>query len=66
MIFWVVVQAAWWWLDINISEYHAASIFRVEVCGEWKVDTDKGQVWGGVGVRWIIVQANRMHWRKVS
>jgi len=33
-----------WWLDTNISEDHAASIFRVEVCGEQKVDIDIGRV----------------------
>jgi len=28
-----------WLLGTNVLEDHAASIFRVEVRGEWKVDT---------------------------
>jgi hypothetical protein len=35
---------AMWWLDVNISEDHAAFIFRVEVHGERKVDIAMGRV----------------------
>jgi hypothetical protein len=38
------------WLDTNISGDYAASIFAVEVCGEWEVDIDiGGRVRGKVG-----------------
>jgi hypothetical protein len=37
-------------LDTNVSEDHAASIFRVEVCSERKVDTNIGRVCRGIGI----------------
>jgi hypothetical protein len=40
-----------WWLDSNVSEGRAASIFRAEMRGERKVDIDTGRVWGGLGLR---------------
>jgi hypothetical protein len=42
-----------WQLDTNVSEDCAASIFRVEVHGKQKLDTDIDRVQGGVGVRWV-------------
>jgi hypothetical protein len=48
-----------------MSEDCAASIFRIEMCSDWKVDIDLGGVCRGVGVRWVTVQANRRHGRKV-
>jgi hypothetical protein len=35
-----------WWLDTNVSEDRAVSIFRVEMRGDGKVDIDTGRVWG--------------------
>jgi hypothetical protein len=32
-----------WWLNTNVSEDHAASIFRVEVHGERKVNIGMGK-----------------------
>jgi hypothetical protein len=39
----------------NISDHCAASVFRVEVHGEWKVAIDISRVRGGVEVRWVII-----------
>jgi hypothetical protein len=33
-----------WWLGITVLEDYAASIFRIEVHGEGKVDIDIGRV----------------------
>jgi hypothetical protein len=33
-----------WWLDTNVSGDHVASIFRVEMHGEWEEDIDTGRV----------------------
>jgi hypothetical protein len=30
--------------NVNVLGNHAASIFRVEVCGKWEVDIDIGRV----------------------
>jgi len=42
VVFWAVVPCSR--VDTTISKDHAGSIFRVLACGEWKVDTDIGQV----------------------
>jgi hypothetical protein len=41
MILWVVMPCN---VDTSILEDFAASIFRVEVCGEWTVDIGIGNV----------------------
>lgn len=43
-----LLQHIVWWLDTNVSEDCAASIFWDEVLGVWKMDTDVGWVWGWV------------------
>jgi hypothetical protein len=52
-----------WWLDTNISRNHAACIFGVEMHGEQKVDIYIGRIWGGVGVKGVIMWASRKHTR---
>jgi hypothetical protein len=44
-----------WWLDTNVSDDRAASIFSIKVYGKRKVNIDISRVWGGAGVRWVIM-----------
>jgi len=43
----------------------AASIFIVEVYGEWKADIEMDRVLGRVGAKWVTVQTNRKCGREV-
>jgi len=56
-----------WWLDTNISEECAASIFRVEMCGEQKMDTEIGRIWRGRGkVDYSASQQNALEERTLN
>jgi hypothetical protein len=48
-----------------ISNIHIIMVFYDELCSEWKVDIDIGRVCRRVGIRLVIVQANRKHGREV-
>jgi hypothetical protein len=49
-VLWVVTQYIVLWLDTNISELYAASIFRVKWLGWEKNGTDIGLDWIGVAI----------------
>jgi len=51
-------------LDTNISDGCTASIFRVEVCGNRKVDIHVSRVRGGVGVRCIKSVSQQRKWEE--